>query len=157
MFLSVINHNPNLDLQALAYKLTSLDSSLESYSFGFSSRPSAPQAHPSSGLASASTPATPIGKRAALIVGNTYRHGDYKELPGCEPSAKNVKIALEKRGFHCQVEQDITADELKTKVTEFTGNTRDFEARLLYFSGHGGLFVYQIFIFVKTCVLLIRK
>ena len=129
ILINVLNSNPNVDLKALACKLTGNPAVPQPPSL----TSSVPQARP------ISSPKSTLVKRAALIVGNTYQYSNNMELLGCKTSAENVKDALETRGFDCQLKINIPADEIIRLVTEFTENKRDFEARLFYFSGHGGL------------------
>ena len=49
-----------------------------------------------------------------------------------------MKQAFESRGIVCQLELDVSAQNLIKMVDEFTVNNKDCEARLFYFSGHGG-------------------
>jgi hypothetical protein len=85
-----------------------------------------------------STPSQSLrpAKRSALIVANTYSRSD--PLPGCKTSAQKVKQAFESRGIVCQLEIDVSAQNLIKMVDEFTVKNADCEARLFYFSGHGG-------------------
>merc|ERR1711892_183166 len=85
------------------------------------------------------------GKRAALIVGNTYKSCEgLSPVPACKTSAENVKKALERRGFVCRLAIDVSTDKYLEMVAKFTEDNKDCEAILLYFCGHGGNEAFNI-------------
>ena len=92
-----------IDLQALACKLCGTSPPVRK-----TRTISASQAIPI--IPSTPSPSTPAAKRAALIVANTYSSSD--PLPGCKTSALKVKRAFELRGIVCQLEIDVSAQNL---------------------------------------------
>jgi hypothetical protein len=86
-------------------------------------------------LVAPALPATPVGRRVALIVAN----GAYSQAPLTNPTvdADIVAGSLEKIGFSVTVKKDLDLDGFEQSISEFAETTRGAEIALFYFAGHG--------------------
>jgi uncharacterized caspase-like protein len=75
-------------------------------------------------------------KRVALIIGNSkYLVADTLKNPVSDAAA--MQVALHGLGFHLTVGQDLTLDQFKEKVREFTRAMVGADIALLFYAGHG--------------------
>lgn len=93
------------------------------------------------GLMAQGTSAEPANEppRLALLIGNRdYPAGE--DLPPIHKNVRDVRAALEKRGFSCTDGLDLDTARARTMVAEFAAKVRAAPADatvLFYFSGHG--------------------
>ncbi len=74
--------------------------------------------------------------RVALVIGNDrYLHA--KPLTSCKNDADDVASALRSVGFEVQLEKDVKAADFARSFEEFINRSKDANAVLFYFAGHG--------------------
>jgi hypothetical protein len=85
----------------------------------------------------ASPPATPFGRRVALIIGN----GDYAHVPklaNATNDAKSLAAALTQSGFQSvTLKTDLKREEVVTALSEFARVADSADWAVVYYSGHG--------------------
>merc|ERR1711962_1512353 len=84
-------------------------------------------------------------KRLAFLVANTYTEKPLilTPLPGTETSMREMKTALERKGFVSRELLNETVETLAETLTEWVKESKDAEAIVFYFCGHGDYCEYE--------------
>jgi len=90
----------------------------------------------STAVAASAAVTTPIGRRVALVIGNSnYRYAT--QLPNPANDAADIARALRKLGFDVVEGRDLDKRAMEDKIREFGRKLERADLALLYYAGHG--------------------
>lgn len=78
----------------------------------------------------------PVGKRVALVIGNSS-YATVAKLPNPQRDADSVGAALRSAGFQVTVAKDLTRERLITTLIAFAREADSADWGLVYYAGHG--------------------
>lgn len=87
-------------------------------------------------------------RRSALVLVNSDygKSGGAQSLPGAKYDALRVAAALKAAGFVTDVALDLDLNAIKQKLASFEAQSRDFDAAVIYTTGHGVEVDGQVFL-----------
>lgn len=101
------------------------------------SRPPAMASAPPVAVHSAVTPPQPLGRRVALVIGNTA-YATAAQLPNARVDAEAVAATLRDTGFTKVVlETELTRERMLNALRAFAGEAEGADWATVYFAGHG--------------------
>ena len=77
-----------------------------------------------------------IGRRVALIIGNSDYRGSISRLANPANDARDIAKAMEKVGFDVDVHLDATRDEMNRAILAFKKRLHESDVGLFYYAGH---------------------
>lgn len=83
------------------------------------------------------TPAKPIAKRRALVLGNTEYNSPLNSLPGTARDAKAISEVLEQQGFEVIRVDNATRKILIKSLNKLIHATKPDDSLIIYYAGHG--------------------
>lgn len=80
-----------------------------------------------------------MGNRRALIIGNiNYNSFDYLKLESVEADVNLMEKTLERIGYSCQIEKDVSYDHFEICINDFLHfESESDDVNIIYYSGHG--------------------
>lgn len=77
-----------------------------------------------------------IGRRVALIIGNSDYRGSISRLANPANDARDIAAAMKKVGFDVDVHLDATRDEMNRAILDFKKRLHESDVGLFYYAGH---------------------
>ena len=77
-----------------------------------------------------------LGRRVALVIGNSRYGGSIGGLANPANDAADIAAAMKRAGFEVDLQMDVSRDEMKHAMLEFSQRLRDSDIGLFYYAGH---------------------
>jgi hypothetical protein len=77
-----------------------------------------------------------IGRRVALIIGNSEYRGSVSRLANPANDARDIAYSMEEVGFDVALHLDVTRDEMNRAILDFKKRLHESDVGLFYYAGH---------------------